>query len=294
MYRRAAGANLQSPPFVDEPPTDERDPLADPGPRRRSRHRAPRARPLGHAPDRRAAPRPLPRRAEELGAPAGRVRVLLLRRRLARADDALRRARHHREERLRHGDRLARRRHRPRQRDHLHPEPPARARRAVHAAGDGHAARLARARADLQGPDGEAQGPRPRDLRLPRLPAAAGGRHPDLQGRLRAGGRGPVVARRADARGRAPLQPSLRPRAELRRAGAETSSRSSARTRPRRSRRRARPSRKKAARKRCRRRAPWSPPARRSARPIASGSMPGSAAPARRSCASRRRCTPRC
>ena len=74
---------------------------------------------------------------------------------------------------------------------HLHPEPPARARRAVHAAGDGHAARLARAHADLQGPDREAEGPRPRDLRLPRLPAAAGGRHPDLQGRVRAGRRGP-------------------------------------------------------------------------------------------------------
>ena len=62
----------------------------------------------------------------------------------------------------------------------------------------------------------------------------------------------------------------------------------------RRSRRRARPSRKKAARKRCRRRAPCSPPARRSAPPTASGSTPGSAAPARPSCASRRRCTPRC
>ena len=54
------------------------------------------------------------------------------------------------------------------------------------------------------------QGPRPRDLRLPRLPAAAGRRHPDLQGRLRAGGRGPGAARRAHARGGAPLQPPLR------------------------------------------------------------------------------------
>ena len=78
------------------------------------RRAAPRARPLRHAPDRRAAPRPLPRRAEELGAPAGRLRLLLLRRRLARADHALRRARGHRAARLRHGDRLARRRPRPR------------------------------------------------------------------------------------------------------------------------------------------------------------------------------------
>jgi tRNA synthetases class I (W and Y) len=42
---------------------------------------------------------------------------------------------------------------------HLHPEPPARARRAVHAAGHGHAAGLAGTCADLQGPDGEAEGP---------------------------------------------------------------------------------------------------------------------------------------
>ena len=100
----------------------------------------------------------------------------------------------------------------------LHPEPPARARRAVHAAGDGDAARLARAHADLQGPDGAAQGPRPRDLRLPRLSAPAGRRHPDLQGGVRAGRRRPGAARRDHARGRAPLQPPLRPRARLRRA----------------------------------------------------------------------------
>ena len=42
-----------------------------------------------HAPHRRHAPRPLPRRAQELGAAAARLRLLLLRRRLARADHAL-------------------------------------------------------------------------------------------------------------------------------------------------------------------------------------------------------------
>ena len=72
--------------------------------------------------------------------------------------------------------------------------------------------------ADLQGPDREAEGPRPRDLRLPRLPAAAGRRHPDLQGRVRPGRRRPGAARRDHARGRAPLQPPLRPRGRLRRA----------------------------------------------------------------------------
>ena len=124
LHRRAQciGARraryLQSSRFC-RPAVDERSiPRAErPGAvrqRRRGRDLAP-PRPLRHAPDRRDAPRPLPRRAQELGAPAGRVRVLLLRRRLARADDALRRARGDRELGLRHGHRLARRRPRPRQ-----------------------------------------------------------------------------------------------------------------------------------------------------------------------------------
>ena len=56
-------------------------------------------------------------------------------------------------------DRLARRRHRSRARDAVHPVARARARRAHAAAGDDHAAGLARARADLQGPAGEARRP---------------------------------------------------------------------------------------------------------------------------------------
>ena len=64
--------------------------------------------------------------------------------------------------RVGHGDRLARRRRRSRAGDALHPVARAGARRAAPAAVDDHAARLARARADLQGPAGEArrQGPR--------------------------------------------------------------------------------------------------------------------------------------
>ena len=58
------------------------------------------------------------------------------------------------------------------------------------------------------------------DLRLPRLPAAAGRRHPDLPRQPGAGGRGPGAAHRVHARDRAPLQPSLRPRAGLRGEGA--------------------------------------------------------------------------
>ena len=100
--------------------------------------------------------------------------------------------------------------------DAVHPVAGARARRAAPAAVDDDAARLAGARADLQGPAGEAGRQGPLDLRLPRLSAAAVGRHPDLPRQVRAGGRGPGAARRVHARGRAPLQPPLRPRAGLR------------------------------------------------------------------------------
>ena len=81
---------------------------------------------------------------------------------------------------LGHGDRLAGRRRRPEPGDALRPVAGAGARRAAPAAVDDDAARLAGARADLQGPAGEARRQGPLDLRLPRLSAAAGGRHPDL------------------------------------------------------------------------------------------------------------------
>ena len=81
-----------------------------------------------------------------------------------------------------------------------------------------HAAVVARARADLQGRGRAARRarPRPHHLRLPRLPAHAGGRHPHLPGHARAGGRGPGLARGAHARDRPALQPPLRPREGLR------------------------------------------------------------------------------
>ena len=62
--------------------------------------------------------------------------------------------------RLGHGHRLAGRRRRSGARDAVHPVARARACRAAPAAVDDHAARLARARADVQGPAGEADGPR--------------------------------------------------------------------------------------------------------------------------------------
>ena len=201
------------------------------------------------------------------------------------------------QQRLRHGDRLARRRPRPGARDDLHPEPPARARRAVHAARDGHAARLARAHADLQGPDREAEGPRPRDLRLPRLPAAAGGRHPDLQGApFVPVGEDQALARRDHARGRAPLQPPLRPRA--------ATSRRSVAARAEEARRRTTRRHFEAARKAFREDGDAAALGdgaradRRAAAALSAASdrelLPATcAAPAERSCPSRRRCTPR-
>ena len=59
-------------------------------------------------------------------------------------------------------------------RDDLHPVARARARRARAAARHDRAGRLARARADVQGPAGKARRPRSVDLRLPRLSGDAG------------------------------------------------------------------------------------------------------------------------
>ena len=214
-----------------------------------------RSRPLRNAPDGRAAPRPLPRRAEELGSPAERASVPVLRGRLARADDALLGVRDDRGQHLGHGDRLAGRRRRSVAGDALHPVARAGARRTLPAAVDGHAARLARTRADLQGPAGEAQRPRPRDLRLPRLSAAAGRRHPDLPRHHGAGGRGPGPARRDDARDRAPLQPPVRLASPASRRRRATPSRSSARVAPSGTRNCARSTRKRARSTRSSRRA---------------------------------------
>ena len=114
----------------------------------------------------------------------------------------------------------------PSQADAVHPVARSRARRAAPAALDDHAAGLAGARADLQGSAGEAVRPRSVDLRLSRLSAAAGRRHPDLPRDPGAGGRGPGAAHRVHARGRAPLQPHLRARAGLRGQGARQPRRS--------------------------------------------------------------------
>src|SRR4051794_14663430 len=132
------------------------------------------SRPLRHAPYGYAASRALPWRAQELDQAAARARVLFLRGGLACADDALRRARSDRAARVGYGDRLARRRRGSGARDTLHPVARARARGASRPALDDHAVAVARARALLQGPAGEAHRKGSCDVRLSWLSAAPG------------------------------------------------------------------------------------------------------------------------
>ena len=124
------------------------------------------------------------------------IRMLFLRRRLARADHRLPRHRRCRTAHGRHGGRLAGGGRRPGRRDDLHSVEGAGACRAAPAAVDDFAGGLAGARADLQGHAGEALRPRPGHLRVPRLPRAAGGRHSHLSRRQRAGRGGPGRAPR--------------------------------------------------------------------------------------------------
>ncbi len=156
---------------------------------------------------------------QQLGRAAGAVRLLLLRRRLARADQRLRR----------HQSASSPTRYDmvadwiaagldPERSTLLRAVAGAGARRAVPAAVDDGADAVARARADLQGADGAADGEGSVDARLPRLSAAADRRRHHLRRALRAGRRGSGAAPGAEPRDRAPL-PQLLRRA-LRRAAA--------------------------------------------------------------------------
>ena len=114
--------------------------------------------------------------------------------------------------------------------------------------------------------------PRHPHLRLPRLPADAGGRHHDLPRQQGAGGRGPGLAHRAHARDRAALQPPLRAREGLRgegRGGGEEDGPEEGQALPRRC---AGASRRRATRPRSRRRRRWSPTCRTSRSATRSGS----------------------
>ena len=162
------------------------------------------ARAVGNASERAAAPGELPRRAGELGHAAGRLRVLLLLGRLARA--------HRRSSTsdvpantIEMAVGVAGRRPRSRALDAVHPVAGARARRAAPALLDGDAGRLARAGAHLQGAH-RAAGDHLAVLRPARLSAAAVGRHPHVQGQVGAGRHRSGAARRADARGGAAVQ----------------------------------------------------------------------------------------
>ena len=163
-----------------------------------------------HAPYRASPPRSSRRRAQELGGAAGPLRVLLFRRRLARADQRVRE--HHRPggERHRQRGRLDCRRRRPRAQHALHPVAGARTRRALPAAPDGGADSVARAGADLQGAARAAHREGPVHARVPGLSAASGRRHRHLRRQVRAGGRRSGGAPRAGARIDSPLPQLLR------------------------------------------------------------------------------------
>ena len=136
--------------------------------------------------------------------------------RLARADDALRRAGNHRAERLGHGDRLARGRRRSVAGDAVHPVTGPRACRIASAALHDHAAGLAGKSADLQGPAGKTHRQGSFHLRFPRLSATARRGHSDLSRQPRAGRRRPGATHRVHAGNCASLQPYLRARGRLR------------------------------------------------------------------------------
>ena len=161
---------------------------------------------------------------------AGHLRLPLLRRRLARADQPLQRHQRDRRQRARQHGRLDRRGHRPRALDAVRPVAGAGARRAGAPARHDHADPVAGARADLQGTDGPARRARSLVDRLPRLSAAADGRRHHLQRALRAGGRRSGAASRALARDR-PAVPQLLRRG-VRRAAAAAHGRAAA-ARPR-------------------------------------------------------------
>ena len=151
------------------------------------------------------------RRAGQLGAHAGPVRLLFLRGGLARAYHRLRGYFEDQGKLAGSSARLAGCGARSRALHHVHPIACSAACRIAFAVFDDHATGLAGARPYLQGAAREHCGKRPEHLRIPRVPGPAGGGHPHLQRRFRSGGRRPGAARRADSRDRAPLQHVLYP-----------------------------------------------------------------------------------
>ena len=224
-----------------------------------------------NAADRSVASRQLPWRTQELGRAAVPVRVLFLRRRLARVDHRLRRHQAAPEIHPRDAHRLARGGAEPRRRDAVHAVAGARTRRTAPAAVDDHAARLARARAELQGPAGRAQGKGSRDLRLPRLPAAAERGHPAVSPGLTcrwAKTRSRMSRSRAKSRAASITSMAASPTSKPR---PRTPSSSSAAATARCTSSCARNSRRRATSSRSKRRARWSRATTGSPSPIASG-----------------------
>src|SRR3984893_4906106 len=179
--------------------------------RTRERHDREAASPLRHAPHGQSASGQLSRRPRQLGAAAGRLRMLLLRGELACPDHGPGEQQPGAREHRRDGRGLAGGGARSRAKHALHPVARARARRASPALFHGHPAGLARARPHLQG-DGRAARARISLVRPPGIPAPAGRGHLDVQGAVGARGRGSGAAHRADPGGRPALQPHVEAR----------------------------------------------------------------------------------
>src|SRR5271156_582003 len=166
--------------------------------------------PKRHAPHRPPSPRPFLRRPVELAETPKRIRLLLLRSRLARPNHALRRHKLHSRKHPASSHGLASRRPRPRKIHPLRPIPSPRTRRTPRPPLHDHPPKLARTRPHLQRTNRKPERPRPRHLRLPRLSATPIRRHRNVrrtQARpARPGRRRPSPSRRTDPRSSSPLQ----------------------------------------------------------------------------------------
>ena len=137
--------------------------------------------PQRHAPHRPPPSRPLFRRPAKLAETPGRIRLLLLRSRLARANHALRRHRLHSRKHAPGSHRLASRRPRSKKIHALRSIASPRTRRAPRPPLHDHPAKLARTRPHLQRTNRKPKRPRPGHIRFPRLPATPIRRHRDVR-----------------------------------------------------------------------------------------------------------------
>src|SRR5271156_686608 len=137
--------------------------------------------PQRHAPHRPPTPRPFLRGPLQLAKTPARIRLLLLRSRLARAYDSLRRHELHRRKHPASSYGLASRRPRPTKIHAFCAIPSPRTRRTPRPPFHDHPAKLARTRPHLQRTNRKPKRPRLRHLRLPRLPPPPIRRHRNVR-----------------------------------------------------------------------------------------------------------------